>query len=174
MFNCNLETGVPCGVTNNIPDWLWEEIDQWLPGDWEEIQADLAWEVFKENRESLTQEMVDEFDLGDDVRLDEVGDFLSDENIVEFVEEMFPDEWQDVLENFDDSELRKSGKVEGVKLSLSYLGGAPLLWVIESPRLVWCRPCSPCVPGAGDLDSPEEEGFGVQCYGLPKDWYKSD
>jgi hypothetical protein len=169
MFNRNPETGVPYGVTNNIPDWLWEEIDQWLPDDWDEIRTDLAWEVLKKNRESLTQEMVDEFWGGDDVQLDELDDFMS-EFVVEFVEEMFPGEWQNVLENFDDSELRKSGEVEGVKLSLSYLGGAPLLWVVKSPRLVWCRPCSPCVPGGGDLDSPQEEGSGMQCYGLPEGW----
>jgi len=34
-----------------------------------------------------------------------------------------------------------------------FLGGAPLVYVTESRFVTYCRPCSPCVPGAGDLDS---------------------
>ena len=57
---------------------------------------------------------------------------------------------------------------EGLKLGLSYLGGAPLVWVFESPHTTVTRACSPCVPGAGDLDSP---GDGVRCYTLPLEWF---
>jgi len=37
---------------------------------------------------------------------------------------------------------------------VSWLGGAPLIWVTRSAYATPCRQCSPCVPGAGDLDSP--------------------
>lgn len=36
---------------------------------------------------------------------------------------------------------------------LSHLGGAPLIWVVSSPYVTYCRTCSPCVPNAGDLDN---------------------
>lgn len=58
-----------------------------------------------------------------------------------------------------------------VKLRLGHLGGAPLLWVIESPYFTRASWCSPCVPGAGDLDNPKSltaEG-GVRCHCLPAD-----
>jgi len=46
-----------------------------------------------------------------------------------------------------------AGEYEGVKYEIQWLGGAPLLWVIDGP-LGYCRKlCSPCVPNAGDLDS---------------------
>jgi hypothetical protein len=55
---------------------------------------------------------------------------------------------------------------------IQYLGGAPLIWVTKSPRIVYVKSlCSPCVPNAGDLDSgmtTEEEGY--ECYGIPEEW----
>lgn len=57
----------------------------------------------------------------------------------------------------------------GMKLLLSYLGGAPLVWVLESPHTTMCAPCSPCVPGAGDLDNQHTDG--VEAYTLPPDWF---
>lgn len=61
-----------------------------------------------------------------------------------------------------------SGKYEGVDYAISWLGGAPLLWVFESPIISKARLCSPCVPNAGDLDSLDEDGY--ECYGIPDDW----
>jgi hypothetical protein len=52
-----------------------------------------------------------------------------------------------------------------VKLILTTLGGAPLLYVIESPYVMACRGCSPCVPNAGDLNAPQE--YGTDAYCLP-------
>lgn len=61
---------------------------------------------------------------------------------------------------------------DGLKLGLSYLGGAPLVWVYESPFTTYARECSPCVPNAGDLDNQDESG--VQCYTLPPEWFNND
>jgi hypothetical protein len=43
---------------------------------------------------------------------------------------------------------------------LSYLGGAPLIWVTKSPFVTYCRTCSPCVPNAGDLDNGMSQDEG--------------
>ena len=61
-----------------------------------------------------------------------------------------------------------SGTLDGVKYEISWLGGAPLLWVFESPIISKARLCSPCVPNAGDLDSLDDDGY--ECYGIPEDW----
>ena len=69
----------------------------------------------------------------------------------------------------EEPEFELSVPEEGLKLGLSYLGGAPLVWVFESPYTSGCRPCSPCCPGAGDLDSKDEDG--MVAYDLPPEWY---
>jgi hypothetical protein len=30
------------------------------------------------------------------------------------------------------------------------------IFVMRSPYYTWCKPCSPCAPGAGDLDNPAD------------------
>ena len=62
-----------------------------------------------------------------------------------------------------------AGICEGVRYEISWLGGAPLLWVFESPVISKARLCSPCCPNAGDLDSLDDDGY--ECYGIPEDWY---
>ena len=61
---------------------------------------------------------------------------------------------------------------DGMKLGLSYLGGAPLVWVFQSPYTTHARLCSPCCPNAGDLNS--QDPLGVECYTLPPDWFCED
>lgn len=62
--------------------------------------------------------------------------------------------------------------IDGIKVGIDWLGGAPLLWVFESPHIVEAPACSPCVPGAGDLDSigGASSGGSVRCYSIPDDW----
>jgi hypothetical protein len=66
-----------------------------------------------------------------------------------------------------------SGKLDGVDYQISWLGGAPLLWVLHSPNIVEVHSlCSPCVPNAGNLDSeivPANQD-GYVCYGIPEEW----
>lgn len=59
---------------------------------------------------------------------------------------------------------------EGVRLSSSCLGGGRLVFVEKSPWVCSVSMCSPCVPGAGDLDTPNEGGFDVLC--LPPSWFE--
>ena len=65
------------------------------------------------------------------------------------------------------------------KLSLevetTYLGGAILVYVLQSPYLCAAPLCSPCCPNAGDLDNRYEDGVGgVTCYDVPPDWRRND
>lgn len=78
-------------------------------------------------------------------------------------------EWDDYQE--DENEYSYEDE-EGNKFLLSYLGGAPLIWCILTSKIVTARPCSPCVPGAGDLDSLSEDG--IECYGIPDEYVESE
>lgn len=61
------------------------------------------------------------------------------------------------------------GTCEGVSYMVDWLGGAIVVFILESPVVVMANQCSPCIPGAGDLDHLTD-GFGVACYGVPQDW----
>lgn len=64
------------------------------------------------------------------------------------------------------------GTYQGVQYQISWLGGAPLLFVFESPVISRARLCSPCVPNAGDLDNLDDDG--VECYGVPAEWRRTE
>jgi hypothetical protein len=85
----------------------------------------------------------------------------TDEEIDRFGEEYESDEDCYSLETKD-----------GLKLGLSYLGGAPMVWVFQSPHTTTALLCSPCVPNAGDLDNRTPDGFA--CYTLPADWFHTE
>lgn len=65
-------------------------------------------------------------------------------------------------------------ETDGYKFHLGGLGGAPLLWVMESPFIAWCRGCSPCVPNAGDLDNIVAGGDGMIAYCFDPDDFMPD
>ena len=113
--------------------------------------ADWVWDEFFYDGRSLTRDAIEQ-DYRDENGLSGDADL--------------PDDFWDCIEvEEEEFELEK----DGMKLGLSYLGGAALVWVFESPHTTECRECSPCVPNAGDLDSPDEHGFTA--YTLPKDWF---
>lgn len=76
-----------------------------------------------------------------------------------------PDEFS---EDWEDSEPVHAGTLDGVNYQTSWLGGALNVWIFESPHITECaRRASPCVPGAGILDTLDGD---VQCYDVPEDW----
>ena len=85
----------------------------------------------------------------------------NDDDDDEFFFDFYSDDIEEYLLEDEDS-----------KLLLSGLGGAPLIWIMKSPNIVYVQSlCSPCVPNAADLDSgltTEDEGY--ECYGLPDEW----
>lgn len=62
----------------------------------------------------------------------------------------------------------REGNSDGVHYTIDEFGGGYLVWICMSPHIADYPQCSPCVPGAGDLDG--ERGGGVQCYDVPDDW----
>lgn len=46
------------------------------------------------------------------------------------------------------------------------------IMVLKSPYFTYAQYCSPCVPGAGNLDSPMKSG--VKCYCLGHDWFEDE
>lgn len=93
----------------------------------------------------------------------------SNESLGERLYSLIEDNLQ--YENYSDNasyELEENG----CKYGLSSLGGAILIWVYESPSVVYVNSlCSPCVPNGGDLDSGlTDQGSGYQCYGIPENW----
>jgi hypothetical protein len=60
------------------------------------------------------------------------------------------------------------GEYAGVKYRTSWLGGALNFWIFESPRAGLYQECSPCVPNAGNLDCPDNDG--VLTYDVDPDW----
>jgi hypothetical protein len=79
---------------------------------------------------------------------------------------------QTFYDGIDESEFRKEGEIDGIPVSVSSLGGAALLWVLGGPLVGSFRHCSPCVPGAADLDSPCDAGdpAAIQGYDVPREW----
>ena len=68
-------------------------------------------------------------------------------------------------------EANWSLEIDGMRLEIGWLGGAPLLWVLESPHRAAASLCSPCVPNAGNLDCKVPLGQGFACYDVPAEWY---
>lgn len=71
-------------------------------------------------------------------------------------------------DSFQSDEAIVEGTYEGVKYSSSWLGGALNFFIFESPNIGKFQECSPCVPRAGNLDCPDEDG--VDTYDVPADW----
>ena len=46
------------------------------------------------------------------------------------------------------------------------------IMIIKSPYYTYAQFCSPCVPGAGNLDNPMEEGIKTYCLGA--DWFEDE
>ena len=78
-------------------------------------------------------------------------------------------EEEDFSDEYESQEDCYSLETDKMSLGLSYLGGAAMVWVFKSDHTTLASPCSPCVPGAGDLDSQHEQG--IRCYTLPNDWF---
>lgn len=56
---------------------------------------------------------------------------------------------------------------DGLICEYSHDSSMNILFIFKSPIIVKAKFCSPCVPGAGDLDNLSDNG--VNTYGLPND-----
>lgn len=74
------------------------------------------------------------------------------------------------LDDWEDPEPVHMGEQEGVFYVTSWLGGALLLCVMDSPLRGKFAKCSPCLPGALDGDTPGDcEGFDI-----PESWKRKE
>lgn len=87
----------------------------------------------------------------------------SDMSLDEFDEDRAAEEFAD---RYQANEETIEGEYQGVKYQSSWLGGALHFFIFESPHVKGHAPCSPCVPGAGDLHHAGE----LQTYDVPDDW----
>jgi hypothetical protein len=65
-----------------------------------------------------------------------------------------------------------SGVAGKIKWRTSWLGGALNVWIFESPFTGRFQQCSPCVPGAANLDNPDPDG--ILGYDVPPEWRSND
>jgi len=77
-------------------------------------------------------------------------------------------------QNWDDDEPIHEFELDGVKGRTTWLGGALLVYIFESPILTQRGLCSPCVPNCGDLDSKFNDEGGYTCYDVPPDWREEE
>lgn len=113
-------------------------------------------------------------------RWDDMEDTQRAELPVDTREEYIEYAFERECENIQINEPEVEGEHKGVKYRISWLGGAPLVWIVEGPLGYANRLCSPCVPNAADLDSGFIPGNsdvpkqtlteGYLCYVTPADW----
>lgn len=126
---------------------------------------------------SLDPEIIDQMQReGTDVHYEEAksdlwdaikrtcSDSMSDrdsDDVADLAVERISDHWQD-------DEPTHEFELQGVEGRTTWLGGALLVWIFHSPFTDRFDLCSPCLPGACDLDSPNPDGYVG--YTIPEDW----
>lgn len=76
---------------------------------------------------------------------------------------------ENASQDFYDDEPIHEFELDGVKGRTTWLGGALLVWIFESPFIARAALCSPCVPNCGDLDTLDDL-LGFECYDVPLTW----
>ena len=148
MTNTNIRTGVRFGsiYLKHINSEVAQEL-------WYTHGVDLSWkDAIEELTNEVRQTLIDEEWPEDD---------LEDE--LEYRVETQSD-------NIQIEEPNIEGECEGVHYTITWLGGAPLLMVFESPHIANHGLCSPCLPNCGDI---EAEG-DYECYTIPESWLAED
>ena len=174
MPNYNRETGVSYGVIAcaSLDDWIYDEIDQMdCPGEEEayaEFMRDRAMELIDKNE--IDYEDLDCEEGEESYGLAE----MTDMQVTDLVDSIDPNAGQSFWDGIELGTFRRYGTIDGVRVSVAELGGALNLWVEESPNTGYCKRTSPCVPGAGDCDSPcdEDDRDAILCYVPPQDWLR--
>ena len=163
MNNVHPETGVPYGVIsgNSVPNLVEEITTQ---------GEDLSFLAYKQELQDKLKSAIanaledycrDSEDMADHLDYDDMLESLMDAGLNDCT--------------CDEPEYSYEEKTEHgkIKYQLGWLGGAILIWVTESPWIVPCAQCSPCVPNAGDLNNPRKNGIMAYCVkpeDLPEDW----
>ena len=176
MFNSNInpDTGIRYGVINmnsidpDVGNDLWygpNATDVSYQGFIEEVtaEANAEYDHLLEVAEGQLQEGETVEECMERQGYSERGDYVA-----EYVES--------ASDNYYCDEPHIEGTYEDVEYQITWLGGAPLLWILKGPIGFANQLCSPCVPNAADLDGgfilegePGEEDRYMCCV-CPKDW----
>lgn len=133
------------------------------------LDGDTAAYLFDEGRNVSEDEAIEEIRRWINAEIDqeiEDGRYISD--IESDPEWEFERRLDRALQNLQIEEPTIKGTCDGVEYMITWLGGAPLLWVFKSPFTGKFDLCSPCVPNACNLDSPNPDGY--EGYTVPADW----
>ncbi len=93
-------------------------------------------------------------------------DYMPQESIDEVAELAV----ENASQEFYNDEPIHEFELDGVKGRTTWLGGALLVWIFESPFQTHTQLCSPCVPNCGDLDNLMSDEGGYPCYDVPPTW----
>lgn len=194
MWNTNPDTGIRYGVIalNSLDpyviDDLWYgpdavNVTEDEAGRYARADLEMEWDQLREDAEIAASET--DPNMSDAEREDFVERWLNDNKGVPDRETYIEVCMQEFWDQCQIDEPTIEGTYEGVRYQISWLGGAPILWVFEGPLGFAERLCSPCVPGAADLDGgfkldaeipvdvdgyPMEDQEGYPCYCVPRDW----
>jgi hypothetical protein len=163
MPNFNTETGHPFSVIagNSLKGDLLHDLmvtsgkDLTYEAAYNEAKVE-AGNKYDSLREKYEQQAIDNGASGDEAIEDAIDTLMSadPECHHESDKDLFIDQ---ELERFSDTfscdEPVIEGKLDGVSYQVTWLGGAILVWSFDGPLAMVRSLCSPCVPGAADLDS---------------------
>ena len=150
ITNTNLKTGIPYGVIscNSLNGDVWDELYALPNPACDEAYIEAAKDLLREQ--------------GEDAPSDR-------EELLERAEEIDPC-FADFAYGIEGAEgVIDLPNNQTMHVAISELGGALILYVFESPFVANCRPCSPCIPGAGDLDNLDPHSLFF-AYDVPADW----
>lgn len=178
MTNVNPTTGIRYGVIsfNSLQPWCSQDLfygDKAVDLSWQEAVAELKREGLRQYEQLLEECCAAAAESGADREVDFDQEAFEEKWFAERKEPWDRDDFIDdfVERNAEHIQIDEpiiEGECDGVKYRISWLGGAPLLWVLEGPHITKADLCSPCVPNAGSLDSINPEGF--KCYDVPETW----
>lgn len=152
MSNYNSETGYPYGVIsgNSVPEVLDDIISNGTDETFESVKTEL-----RDNLLSAVHRALEDIHFHPEK-------LFTEDDATELLESFdgLWDYWECDEHSYSHEYDCDLGKVS---VGISHLGGAPLIWVFSSPYVIPCRQCSPCVPGAGDMDNATADGSYAHC-----------
>lgn len=196
MTNCDAN-GVRYSVFsfNDLADWCNEDL--WYGSQARDLSYEHALQELRAEAHSKFDDLLEQAEIA----AAEVDSGMSDAEREKFVESWFVE--HEVLTDREDfvgyfvernadniqiDEPTVEGTLDGIEYRISWLGGAPLLWIIKGLPGTGEQLCSPCVPGAVDggggflLDSENAEfngqpdfepTRGYRCHCPPRDWVRA-
>lgn len=152
MTNTNPETGIRYGIISAL------DLHQEIIDELQAVGKDVHWEEMLEEVRDRLRSAIDPYVSGGTAKE------LIEDWIEQFID-VAGDSW------YDDEPVHEGAHC-GVNYSTTWIGGALHVWVFDSPHTGLFAECSPCVPCAGSLGQPDENG--ILTYDVPPEWRWAD